>query len=143
MIHIADNIWFSRYLFLEQLNYQGSRSLSLYRLCLNSLHYTLVFRQHNSNLIQSGFVVCACYWRILTGSLRMSAKCGTLKGFGFKKARPIDDGKIGGGGNEIKKEDAVYQQFSFFFFFNIFHSMKENSSCVRFRSICLLQILPI
>ena len=43
---------------------------------------------------------------------------------------------------EIKKEDAVNLQFSFFFF-NIFHSMKENSSCVRFRSICLLQILPI
>ena len=89
-----NDIWFSRYLFLEQLNYQGSRSLSLYRLCLNSLHYTLVFQQRNSNLIQSGFVVCACYRRILTGSLRMSAKCGTLKGFGFKKARPIDDGKI-------------------------------------------------
>ena len=116
MIHIADNIWFSRYLFLEQLNYQGSRSLSLYRLCLNSLHYTLVFQQRNSNLIQSGFVVCAFYRRILTGSLRMSAKCGTLKGFGFKKARPIDDGKIWKK-NEIKKEDAVNQQFSFFFFF--------------------------
>ena len=71
----------------------------------------------------------------------MSAKCGTLKGFGFKKARPIDDGKIWGKKNEIKKEDAVNQQFSFFL--NIFHSMKENSSCVRFRSICLLQILPI
>ena len=120
MIRIADNIWFSRYLFLEQLNYQGSRSLSLYRLCLNSLHYTLVFQQRNSNLIQSGFVVCACYQRILTGSLRMSEKCGTLKGFGFKKARPIDDGKIWKKKNEIKKEDAVKQQFSFFFFFSIF-----------------------
>ena len=31
-INIADNIWFSRYLFLEQLNNQSSRSLSLYRL---------------------------------------------------------------------------------------------------------------
>ena len=48
----------------------------------------------------------------------MSAKCGTLKGFGFKKARPIDDGKIWKKKkNEIKKEDAVNQQFSFFFFF--------------------------
>ena len=50
MIHIADNIWFSRYLFLEQLNYQGSCSLSLYRLCLNSLHYTLVFQQRKFKL---------------------------------------------------------------------------------------------
>ena len=31
-INITDNIRFSRYLFLEQLNNQSSRSLSLYRL---------------------------------------------------------------------------------------------------------------
>ena len=31
-INITDNIGFSRYLFLEQLNNQSSRSLSLYRL---------------------------------------------------------------------------------------------------------------
>ena len=31
-INITDNIQFSRYLFLEQLNNQSSRSLSLYRL---------------------------------------------------------------------------------------------------------------
>ena len=31
-MNIADNIRFSRYLFLEQLNNQSSRSLSLYRL---------------------------------------------------------------------------------------------------------------
>ena len=30
-----------------------------------------------------------------------------------------------------KAENAVNQHFSFFFFFNIFHSMKENSSCFR------------
>ena len=72
----------------------------------------------------------------------MSAKCGTLKGFGFKKARPIDDGKIWEKKNEIKKEDAVNQQFSFFFF-QYFPFYEKNSSCVRFRSICLLQILPI
>ena len=71
-IYIADNIRFSRCLFSEQLNYHSSGSLSLYRLCLNSLHYILVFQQRNSNLIQSGFVVCACYRRFLTGSLRMS-----------------------------------------------------------------------
>ena len=31
-INITDNVQFSRYLFLEQLNNQSSRSLSLYRL---------------------------------------------------------------------------------------------------------------
>ena len=31
-INLNDNIWFSRYLFLEQSNNQSSRSLSLYRL---------------------------------------------------------------------------------------------------------------
>ena len=31
-INITDNIWFSRYLFLEHLNYQSSRFLSPYRL---------------------------------------------------------------------------------------------------------------
>ena len=62
-------------------NIQSSRSLSLYRLCLNSLPYILVFQQRNSNLIQSGFIVCAFYRRFLTGSLRMSEKCGALKGF--------------------------------------------------------------
>ena len=31
-MNITDNIWFSRYLFIEQLNNQNSRSLSLYRL---------------------------------------------------------------------------------------------------------------
>ena len=31
-MNITDNIRFSRYLFLEQLNNQSSRSLSLYRL---------------------------------------------------------------------------------------------------------------
>ena len=44
MNDIADNIQFSRYLLLEQLNYQSSGSLSLYKLCLNSLHYILVFQ---------------------------------------------------------------------------------------------------
>ena len=113
--YIADNIRFSRYLFLEQLNYQSSRSLLLYRLCLNSLHYMLVFQQHNSDLIQSGFVVCACYWRFLTGSLRMSEKCGTLKGFGFKKAGPIDDGKIWKITLREKKKMLLTSNFPFFF----------------------------
>ena len=31
-MNITDNVWFSRYLFLEHLNNQSSRSLSLYRL---------------------------------------------------------------------------------------------------------------
>ena len=93
-MNITDNIRFSRYLFLEQLTYQSFRSLSQYRLCLNSLPYILLFQHHNSNLTQSELVVCAFYRRVLTGSLRMSEKCGTLKGFGFKKARPIDDEKI-------------------------------------------------
>ena len=31
-MNITDNIWFSKYLFLEQLNKQSSRLLSLYRL---------------------------------------------------------------------------------------------------------------
>ena len=60
-MNITDNILVSRYLFLEQLNNQSSRSLSLDRLCLNSLHYILVMQQRNSNFIQSGFVVCAFY----------------------------------------------------------------------------------
>ena len=93
-MNITDNIRFSRYLFLDQLNNQSSRSLSLYRLRLNCLHYILVFQQCNSNLIQSGFVVFALYRLFLNGSLEMSEKCGTLKGFGFKKARPIDDGNL-------------------------------------------------
>ena len=41
--NITDNIRFSRYLFLEQLNNQNSRALSLYRLLLDSLHKILVF----------------------------------------------------------------------------------------------------
>ena len=53
-MNITDNIQFSRHLFLDQLNNQSSRSLSLYRLCLNSLHYILIFQQGNSNLMQSG-----------------------------------------------------------------------------------------
>ena len=62
-MNITDNIRFFRYLFLDQSNNQSSCSLSLYRLCLKSLHYILVFQQHNSNLIQLGFVVCAFYLR--------------------------------------------------------------------------------
>ena len=85
-------------------------------MCLNSLHYMLVFQQRNSNLIQTGFVVCAFYRPFLNGSLRMSEKCCTLKGFGFKKARPIDDRKIWKKSFERKEENAVNQQFSFFFF---------------------------
>ena len=84
-MNITDNIWFSRYVFLEQLDNQSSCSLSLYRLYLNSLHYILVFQQGNSNLIHSGFVVCTLYRRFLAGNLRMSEKCDTLKGFEFKK----------------------------------------------------------
>ena len=42
-INITDNIRFSRYLFLEQLNNQSSRSLSLYRLQLDPLLKILVF----------------------------------------------------------------------------------------------------
>ena len=42
-INVTDNIRFSRYLFLEQLNNQSSRSLSLYRLYLDPLHKILVF----------------------------------------------------------------------------------------------------
>ena len=51
----------------------------------------------------------------------MSAKCGILKGFEFKKARPIDDGKIKKKKNtnfERKEENAVNQQL--YFFFSIF-----------------------
>ena len=73
-MNITDNIRFFRYLFLDQLNSQSSRFLSLYRLRLNSLLYILVFQQCNSNLIQSGFVVFAFYRRFLTGSLRMSER---------------------------------------------------------------------
>ena len=40
---ISDNILFSRYLFLEQLNNQSSCSLSLYKLQLDSLQKIFVF----------------------------------------------------------------------------------------------------
>ena len=53
-----------------------------------------------------------------------------LKGFGFKKARQIDDGKIWKKNFERKQENAVKQQFPLFYF-NIFHSIKGNSLCFR------------
>ena len=40
------------------------------------------------------FVICAFYRLFSIGSLRMSEKRGTLEGFGFKKSRPIDDGRL-------------------------------------------------
>ena len=46
----------------------------------------------------------------------MSAKCGTLKGFGFKKARPIDDGKIW----KMRKKKKMLLISNFPFFFSIF-----------------------
>ena len=115
-MNITDNIQFFRHLFLDQLNNQSSRSLSLYRLFLNSLHYILIFQQGNSNLMQSGFVVFAFYRRFLTGSLRMSEKCGTLKGFGFKKARPIDDKDLKKTLRE-KKKMLLTRNFPFFKYF--------------------------
>ena len=55
-INITDNIRFSRYLFLEQLNNQSSRSLSLYRLnsilCTKYWYFKLNpvrFRGHDSS----------------------------------------------------------------------------------------------
>ena len=42
-MNITENIRFSRNLFLEQSNNQSSRSLSLYRLQLDSLRKILVF----------------------------------------------------------------------------------------------------
>ena len=129
-MNITDNIRFSRYLFLDQFNNQSSRSLSLYRLRLNCLHYILVFQQCNSNLIQSGFVVFALYRLVLTGSLEMSEKCGTLKGFGFKKARSIDDGNLKKKKNfERKEENAVNHQFSLFSF-PIFSILLKKTVCV-------------
>ena len=52
------------------------------------------------------------YQQFLIGSLRMSEKRGTLEGFGFKKAKPIDDGRFWKN-IEKKEENAVKQQFSY------------------------------
>ena len=88
-MNVTDNVRFSRCLFLERLNNRSSCSLSFCRL-------TRFFAQNIGilNLIQSRFIVCAFYRRFLIGSLRMSEIRGTLEGFGFKKARPIDDGRL-------------------------------------------------
>ena len=63
----------------------------------------------------------------------MSEKRGTLEGFGFKKARLIDDGRLCKN-IQRKKENVVEQQFSFFFL-NVFHPiMTENSLCLSLNS---------
>ena len=76
-INITDNIRFSRYLFLEQLNNQE------FSFFIFVQTVTRFFAQNIGilNLIQSGFVVCAFYRRFSIGSLRMSEKCGTFQGF--------------------------------------------------------------
>ena len=123
-INITDNIWFSRYLFLEQFFILVQTVTRLFAQNIGIL-----------DLIQSGFVVCAFYRQFSIGSLRMSEKRGTLEGFGFKKARPIDDGMVWKN-IERKEENAVQQQFfPFFFFFNVFHPiMTEYSSWLGLKS---------
>ena len=117
-INIADHIRLSRYLFSELLKI---RVLVLYS-C------TWFFAQNIGilNLIQSGYVVCAFYQQFLIGSLRMSKKHGTLEGYGFKKARPIDDGRLWKH-IERKEENVVKRQFSSFLkkCFPSYHDRKQ------------------
>ena len=93
-INITDKIWFSRYVFLDQLNNQEFLFFILVQTVSQFFALHIGISTAYSNLIQFGFVVFVFYQGFFTGSLRMSEKCGTLKGFGFRKGRPTDDRKI-------------------------------------------------
>ena len=71
-LHTVDSTYLQVLFVRENIAIKQSATLPENSIQTRSL--TELQMQRNSNLIQSGFVVFAFYWRFLTGSLRMSEK---------------------------------------------------------------------